>query len=323
MSKKIIAFIAALCVMATFAPQGVEAIRISPPIFSNIVLEPGETNIEEIRIVNDTEQTMTYFFNALDFVAGESEDGKPVILVDNTQASQFSLAKWISFPAKSVTLEPEEEYLTQVTISAPEDAEPGGHYAAVFFSTMPPEEEAGQIGLGENTGALFLVTVPGDIVKDMRLLEFGANGKWFNRLPINFFTRVENRSNVHFRPSGEIKIRGLAGESIPVNPVNGFILPNSIRRLESTWVRSEDAVQKGGFFQELKSEWKNFGLGYYKAELNYIYDKDEAPITADYGFWVIPWRVLLIALILLTVIIGIIIFYNRMVIATAKKKGKL
>jgi len=320
MAKRIFAFVAMLSLLGSFAPLATEAIRISPPIFANITLNPGETTSREIRIVNDTEEEITYFFGALDFVAGD-ETGNPDILVDKSQASPFGLASWVSFPSVSATLQPNEEYFVEVVITAPANAEPGGHYAAAFFSTLPPEE-TGQIGLGENTGALFLVTVPGDITKDMRLLEFGANGKWFNRLPVEFFTRVENRSNVHFKPRGTINIRGMAGGEIKVNPVGGYVLPSSIRRLDTTWVKDAEATAPGGFFQELKNEWKNFGLGYYKAELNYIYDNDEAPITATLGFWVIPWHILLVALAILIALIIMIILYNKMVIATARKKGK-
>ncbi|NIP32965.1 MAG: hypothetical protein GWN00_07345, partial [Aliifodinibius sp.] len=51
MAKRIIALVAILSLLGSFAPLATEAIRISPPIFANITLNPGETTSREVRIV--------------------------------------------------------------------------------------------------------------------------------------------------------------------------------------------------------------------------------------------------------------------------------
>lgn len=46
----------------------------------------------------------------------------------------------------------------------PENADPGGHYAAIFLSSLPPTKEGEKtIGVASKIGALVLLRVEGDI----------------------------------------------------------------------------------------------------------------------------------------------------------------
>ena len=205
-------------------------------------------------------------------------------------------------------------------INVPKDAEPGGHYAAIFATTQPPEED---VGLGENTGVLLLVTVPGDIRENAELLEFSlASGKKvYNRPPVEFLVRIKNEGNVHFKPLGEITINGWAGEktAVPANPKRGNVLPKSIRAFHPLW---EGAVEKGGFMQELKNEWKYFGFGRYNAHLDMVWGSGDERFVGNVKFWVIPWRLIIVGLIVLIIILLLIRGYNKAIVKKAQKKTK-
>jgi hypothetical protein len=55
------------------------------------------------------------------------------------------LSAWISGP-ESVTVGPGESREVAIKIAIPANAEPGGHFAAVFFQTTPPtgDDNAGR-----------------------------------------------------------------------------------------------------------------------------------------------------------------------------------
>ncbi len=220
-----------------------------------------------------------------------------------------------------MTLMPGDTRDVNFTIKAPKDAEPGGHYAAIFTSTSPPEEQ--QIGLGEKTGVILLVTVPGDIREKAELLEFSlASGKkLYNRPPVEFLVRIKNTGNIHFKPKGRISINGWAGEkeNINANPIGGNVLPNSVRAYHPLW---EGPEETGGFMEELKNEWNNFGFGRYNAHLEMDWGTKGEKFISNVKFWVFPWRVLLIGLIVVVIVLLILRRYNKAIVKRAQKKSK-
>jgi hypothetical protein len=310
---------ACLAVLASlvFVPTA-GAVTVSPIIFGDIDANPGEAAFRTFTVLNETEEEQTYYLFARNFEP-KGELGEVVVTEE-----EYGLSQWIIFDAPSVKLQPGESRDVQITVLAPENADPGGHYAAVFASTSPPSVERG-VGLSGNVGTLMLVRVEGDITEDVRLLEFHTldDKKFYNRLPVEFMYRLENRGTVHVLPQGKIKLNGWFGDDeINANPDNGRNLPNSIRRLEATWVNDTEATEQGGFFTELKNEWKNFAIGKYTAQLDITYGKSKQQIVGETTFWVFPWRVMLAGLVILIAIIVLIILYNKMVVSAATRKMK-
>lgn len=317
LKRLMFAAVLALMFSATAAPL-CQGMAITPVIIDDIILNPGEADFRKVTVINTTEEPHTYYMRAINFMP-IGEEGEIVIMHEQ----DFGLATWIVFPAESVTLQPGEMQDVEFQVIVPQNADPGGHYAAVFASTDPPDIEKG-VGISPNVGTLLLVRVQGDITEDVRLLEFHTrnNQKYFNRPPVDFDYRIENRGTVHVKPVGIVNMRGLFGQEIDANPNNSRSLPSSIRHIETTWVRDSSATEPGGFFTELKNEWKNFGFGKYKAVLDISYGQEGKKITGETSFWVIPWHVLLTALILIIVLVVVMVFYNKMVVATAMRKKK-
>ena len=69
---------------------------------------------------------------------------------------------------------------------------------------------------------------------------------------------------------------------------------------------------------EWANEWNNFAFGYYSAELNATYGAGNTLVTAHTSFWVFPWMVSLVGLIVLIIIVLIlrvlVINYNKSII---------
>jgi hypothetical protein len=136
---------------------------------------------------------------------------------------------------------------------------------------------------------------------------------------------VKNLGSVHIHPQGFIIIKNILGKvvaRIPANPANSAVLPNSIRRMETDWEKTPD--QSGGFFTQLGDEWKNFALGRYTATVDATYGSTNAALTGPAtSFWVFPWRLSLLSVILVIALIFLIRGYNGMVIKQAMRKKNI
>ena len=307
-----------------------QALTISPPI-KEFTADPGTEFSDVIKLINDEEVEKTFYATIEGFRA-RGEKGEPEFFktTDETQ-----LASWVTLAQTSITLKPREKKEIKYTIKVPEKASTGGHYAVIFWSSQEPEA-TGITGIGVVTkiGSLLLVRISGEIKEQMQLVDFSTPFKFYNRLPVNFAIGFENTGNVHLKPGGNIKIEpkvlGIGKGEATVNENGGNVLPESIRRFESTWIKTAMAESKtrnifSKFFEELQTEWKNFALGYFRANLFVLFGQTSPQIVEkSLNFWVIPWRVVSVILIAAILVILILIrgikAYNRWIINKAKLK---
>lgn len=315
--------------------QPVFALTISPPRME-IGGNPG-TNVEgEIALFNEEEETKTLYSSIQNFEA-RGESGAPYFLEERT-----GLATWISVQ-NQVTLKPQERKTIPFTIKIPQNAEPGGYFAAIFWGTSPPQTQgAGQVAIGGRLGVLILLRVAGEVEEKGGLLEFKIDeGRFQTDLPIIFAYRFSNDGGDRIKPEGEIQIKnifGLTSAVLDANKGEGNVLPRSSRKLEAIWhsrgqrigdltkkeemaLFSQFAKEKDqkGFFETAGGQWSNFAFGMYNAKLALTYGKDNKIAEANYRFFVIPWQLLSIIAVILA-IIGFIGFvglkkYNRWIIS--------
>lgn len=305
------------------------AVTIIPPSLEFSV-QPGETIATKVKLFNETAEILTQYSSVSNFKA-KDETGTPAFSND---AVTTDLASWITIEPGPFTLNSGDRLEIPVTIAVPANAEPGGHFAAIFFSNQAPDTtgQSGQIGIAAKVGSLVLVRVAGDIVERAAIAEFGSGGgkTFYNRLPIDFILRMQNQGNVHVRPTGSIIIRNILGgttRELVVNPALGAVLPASTRRFDMTWERSA-VDEKTSFFKEFGNEWKNFAFGSYTANLSLTYGlTNDKSASATFSFWVLPWRVLVTSIILIVLIIWgiswLVTRYNAWIVkkaATTKTK---
>ncbi len=314
-----------------FSADQVFALTISPPKIE-INGNPGDVVNQAIKLYNEENRENVFFAEVQNFKA-RGELGEPRF-TQSAEKDDFSLASWIEISAEPITLSAGERREIPFKIVIPKDADPGGHYAGVFFSTMPPERETGAaaIGISGKLGSLILLRVAGEVQESGKLLEFNTEGgtRFFSSKPVKFYARFENQGNVHLKPQGEIKIKGIfdvtsASDSLAVNEAGGNVLPDSVRRFETVWGEKSDAqtAKENSFLSELKNEWDNFALGKYQADLVLSYGTGGRQAEEKLEFWVIPWRIMICSAIVLIIVLIILKFgikrYNRRVI---KKAGK-
>lgn len=294
---------------ATTGATNGQGLEISPPVVE-LSADPGQTVTTTIRIRNVTSGELIAKGKADDFGAGSTEDGQPKLLLDETGSTRYSLKFWVQ-GVPDLALAPKELKTTTIKIIVPANAEPGGHYGVVRFTAVPPDLQGTGVALSASIGALILLKVSGSIQENVSIAEFsagqsGKKGSFFEHGPVDFVTRLQNQGSVHEKVTGSIAVKSWTGQKIadvPVNPKGGNVLPGSIRRF------TESLTNKQLF-------------GHYTAVLSLNYSAGKT-LTSTIGFWVIPWKLVLLGLVGL-IVLGFLLKvsirrYNEHIIAQARR----
>jgi len=298
-----------------FAVNIARAITISPVRFDDLVLKPGSEVNKELTIYNEDKISKVYTFDILNFTAA-NDSGSPKFLPGN-----YGLASWISLPFDKITLGPDEIKKVSFKIAVPQGAKPGGYYAAVFLvGGAKIGRQKGNIKQQEKIGALILGSVPGKVERKIifkKLEIMPENKKFFSEKPPGFSVLLENQGDIHSRPDIKLAVSNFMGSKkdiLDLNPTKSYILPHSERKFRAEWNK---ASNPSGFWGKVKSEFKNFSLGRYKATLVFKGKAIGQGANGYVAFWVIPWHLLLVILVLVICLFLLIRIYNKKIIKKA------
>lgn len=268
------------------AQSNTVSLSVTPTLFE-MSAAPLQVWQSSVKVINNNPYNLTVYLNAVNFAPqGESGQGK-FLPVFETMSEGTTLAEWLEITNEPVVLEPGESKSVPFTVRVPEDASPGGHFAAIMVGTRPPDNgEDFQIKTSQIVTSLFFLRVAGDVVEDGMIREFRSSKNFYTTPQANFEVRFENKGNVHIQPQGEIKIKNMWGKERGVIPINhkthfGNVLPASIRKFEFSW----------------KGELSPSDIGRYSAELALAYGTDQRKfVTSKTYFWVVPVKPVLLTL---------------------------
>ncbi len=325
MSRRIAWPISVLAVvsLAVAFSKPARALTLVPPSLEFSV-QKGETVKTEIKLYNETSQPQTLFPSTANFTAGD-EDGTPNFDPDS---KQVDLASWIKVDKASYTLDSNQQVTVAVTIAVPANADPGGHYAALFFGNAPAATTGSGVAVQSKIGTLVILRVEGQINESASVTSFVIKGqkKTLTRPPVSLEAVIQNQGNVHVRPEGTITIHNMIGgqtTSLVFNSARGAILPNSSRRFDVTWQKGTIDETPGSFFHEVAAEWHNFALGTYTASLAVTYGTNQQALSSDVRFTIFPWQLLLVLLIIIVAVVILLTLgirnYNAMIIKRAER----
>lgn len=285
-----------------------QGLQISPALIE-LNATPGKKYNFKINIMNVTVSDLSYAVSVEDFDS-DNETGSPHIMINENLPETVSVKTWLSDTPEFI-LRSHQSQSIDLEMTVPDDAEPGGHYGVIRFSGNASESDGNSVGLSASAGVLLLVKVDGNINEQASLVSFfssqdGKQNSFFESSPITFVSRIKNNGNTHTKPSGTIEISDMFGglvASLPVNQEKSNILPDGIRKFESTY----------------NSGWM---IGKYKANLALGYGVNGQAITSTITFWVIPYKIILVGLFVLTTIIFVLMrlikVYNKHIITKAK-----
>jgi hypothetical protein len=298
--------------------QPAAALTVSP-VKVEVSGDPGQTLVGEIELFNEQVETKNLFSSVENFEPS-GDTGSPKFV-----GGESGLATWVAVTDRTV-VEPSKTVKLPYSITIPADAEPGGYFAAIFFSESNPEsEQGGNVSIGGKLGVLILLRVNGDIKEAAGISNFGFDGesRWRTQLPITFVYRFKNDGADRVVPRGDIVIKNTFGSvvtTLPANVNEGSVLPNSIRKFSAQWGVPSAEGASSSFFSIARAQMKDFHFGMYKAELALTYGEANQVALASINFFFVPWQLLLLVLLGIGVVVLLLMLYTRWVIGKSQRQ---
>jgi hypothetical protein len=262
------------------------SLSVSPTLFE-MAAQPSQVWNSSVKVINNNPQELTVYASVVNFAPqGESGEGKFLPVFEGGEEGS-TLAQWVSITKDPIVIPAEQSTAVPFTVTVPEDAAPGGHFAAILIGTRPVDtQKAIQVRTSQIVTSLFFVRIAGDVTEDGIIREFRTVNTFVDTPKADFELRFENKGNVHLQPQGQIVVTNMWGKERGIIPINrqthfGNVLPESIRKFEFTWT-GEPSISD---------------IGRYKAELTLAYGEEGRKFVSGVTyFYVIPVKGLVIVL---------------------------
>lgn len=290
------------------------------PTFINLVADPGETVTASIRLTNNNNFTEYFQFETQTFEP--SNDGDSPIIRRVKSDEEF--AKWVSFSESKFTVAANQTKVLKIEIDTPEDARLGYYFAFVITRQNEIESEnTASVAGGTATLALLEVRSENE-TRSLQIEDFKPGKLFYEYLPAELNIKVKNTGNIHVVPVGDMFIDSMTNKEVAVVPVNagrGNILPQSTRTFAAIFedgfaVRVPKTDKDGSPLRDRDGNTKyttkfdfskmdKFRIGKYDATVVLVYDNGErdVPIQATVSFWIIPWKLIGLGLVVLVLIL--------------------
>jgi hypothetical protein len=282
---------------------------IISPVRTEVTVSKGHSQSVQLSVTNPAARKVKVKAVVNDFVASHKENGTPRLILNNSAPLPANSFKTLVEKIPNLTLKPKQKQYINVTISVPKDANSGGYYGAVRFVPANTNNKS-NVGLTASVGSLFLVTVPGKLVKKANLAQLStadSNGNPTSFLTsgdVSVLTKIKNVGNIHVQPFGKVTVKNMFGSVVQTyefNKAKGNVLPNTTRK----------------FVKQLKDHnW----FGWYTIDANLAYQKGSGKLlSSSTTFYYFPvWSLIVAAIIILLIIAGI----YRLVTRHSAKKSK-
>jgi hypothetical protein len=290
-------------------------LQISPlPI--QLTTRPGTSVGADLRVRNGGSQDVTLKASLKTFTT-EGENGH--VALHEPKASDTYLS-WVHLDKTSFDAPAGQWQTVHMNVDVPASAAFGYYYAVQFELANPPKAKPGAANVRGAVAVFVLLNADSPGAKrSARVASFSADHKSYEFLPATFSVRVHNDGNVHIAPHGNIFIRHGSKPvgTLVVNNNDGNVLPRSNRVFSASWsdgfpvyqdvtdaagqpVKDKDGQTK----KQLKwdfSKANRLRFGHYTADLLLVYNdgQRDIPINGSVSFWVVPWKLLLVLLLII------------------------
>jgi len=283
------------------------------PTSEKLKLIPGQKYNGELVVWNLTPKAINYNIIVRGFRQIENQPGTAILLTEDEEAkSLYTATTWTKVSISSINLIPNKNEKIYYEINVPKEATKGEYTVIIAFVS---ENEATLTGTGATTtltlGMPILVQIGDEFVENAELLKFSTPKNFYEYPTLTFNTRIKNLGDTHITPVGEIVLTNLFNQEItriPFNANNQSILRDNSGNYETLWnlgsfLTKDNAIVLGPIKANLILTYRTFQPGF-------------APLTSEISFWIIPWRIILVALLAITAVIVI-------VKVTKKKKSNI
>lgn len=288
---------------------------MTSPLPLNVTTKPGVPVTADIRVKNNGTEPEFLKVDLMKFGAN-GDSGQPKL---EEPQRQDLFMNWVHFSETTFTAQPNVWKTVEMTIDPPKEAAFGYYYAVLFTRANPDKPTSGQSAVEGGVASLVLLNVdaPG-ARREANVVKLTASQKVYEFLPASFSATLHNSGNIHLIPTGTLFIRrgDTQVAAMDFNNQQGNILPGTDRTFTMDWsdgfpvyqMKTVDGKTKRGSLNWDFSKVQKLRFGRYTATLVAVYDdgQRDVPIEATVSFWVIPWRILgVILLIVLIILAGI------------------
>jgi hypothetical protein len=321
-NRQSVLWVATSVLAATFLVSPVSAaaqgggdfsLQVTPSPLTTVV-KPGHETELELKIRNGGSQTENLKIEPRSF-SFDSKNGKVTI----NDSKPPEIAGWIRFSAPTFAIQPDHWFSQKVHIAPPENAGFSYSFALLISRVSEAPEPASTSGILKGSVAVFtLINVdrPG-ATRKLEITKFSTGKGIYDALPTELNITIKNTGNTIAQPTGNIFIQRGSNDKTPISTLalNGkgsYILPGSTRILQTQWdsgfqVYKTIVNDDGSKSRQLTWNWANLSrlrIGRYTAKVIMVYNdgQRDVPIVGEVSFWVIPWKLLLIALVLVLLV---------------------
>ncbi len=284
MKKLFLVFIFFLLSTPLYASEGDLSVS---PAKNELLVIAGQSLDHLLTIFNETSEPLTLELSSADFLPEKVIDPSIPIKFSVDGDNPYSLRNYLEFNREPFIVSPGERRSVSVRVATPSSLPAGGYYGVIFVKAMPEGADVSGAQVAAQLGSLFFVTVPGPVIKQGELKDFGLIGKKFlwNKQDLLFQIYYENGGTLHLNPYGQITMESPFGEITNLNVDPWFVLPQSGRLREIVLPKPA-----------------KFWPGKYKVKLELNRGYDDLVDVREFTFWYLPWLAV-IALVLLILFI--------------------
>ena len=307
-------------------------LQVTPsPLVTTI--KPGEKTQVELKIHNGGTGVEYLKIEPRSFTL--SNNSTSVNLLDTTPPD---IASWMSFSQPKFTVQPGQWMSEMITFNVPKTAGFSYSFALIVNRQVDATPTAGSRVVKASLAVFTLLNVDRpDATSSLKVSGFTASKKVYEYLPAAFSVRFQNTGNTIAQPYGNIYVQRNPDSKTPigsliVNETRGYILPGTQRVITATWSDGFPAYQAapnadGSTSQQLVWNWTKLSqlrIGRYTAHLVAVYNQagHDVPITGDVTFWVIPWKILLVPLVVVLLLLFAAFVIIRSMVRGTKRSAK-
>ncbi|MFE7354292.1 WxL protein peptidoglycan domain-containing protein [Streptomyces sp. NPDC057543] len=205
--------------------------------------DPGATLDDKVTVTNKTDRPQTFRLYAAD-AYNTARDGGFAVRAQNEK--QRSIGAWARTDRDRVTVRPHGSVTVPLTITVPEDAEPGDHPGALVALDEridPADAGAVAVGIRKAVGARIYLRVNGPAMPALSVDDIRVEhsqplvpGTGKSRAVISY--TLHNRGNVTLNPKVALRAEGLFGRTLlarDLKKIPSELLPRQRVRLTEQW----------------------------------------------------------------------------------------
>ena len=293
------------------------------PVSEVVYAKPGSSTTTTLHVLNNSATPINLRIKLFTFGA-QGTSGKPALRLP-TAADTF--ISWAHFSPSTFVAQPDVPTKVTMTLDIPKTASLGYNYGVAFEPlNQTIANNPGTTISGTNVILVLVDTTSANEVHSVKVASFTVSKHLYEYLPATFNINVHNNGNIFLAPSGDIFISknsnfsaGSIIDTIPVNNSQGNVLPGTNRVFTAQWtdgfpvyvpkeIAGHEVVKNNQLVYSLqwnfsKANRLRFGKYYAKLILSYNNGIRQVPVVAVVSFWVVPWKLLLILLVVLVLVL--------------------